>query len=246
MKKSDLSIVFYFVIIITLFLNCKSQYKTADNIYPIILETMQTILKKDGNDKWANWIKKDIEEWNNEKTTKHHLRGYGGIGSLNDILISNKIEDKLFDYIKSIAYALAKNNGVLNDEIKNNNFGMGKNITPIRGWECSNCNLKEISKSDFENYKYDFLIHQLIVQKIESNELKSILKIDQLEQGKYFKELFDKIDTAFNNSNVKIVEDSKQWPSSCPVDCKNDQIIAKYWELEELDDEFIVIPARAY
>ena len=42
---------------------------------------------KSGVSYWAKWIAMDLDRWETEKSVRHHSSAYGGMGSLNDLII---------------------------------------------------------------------------------------------------------------------------------------------------------------
>lgn len=90
------------------------------NMYLSSLQAMEYLLNKVGERRWRDWIRTDIECWNERKSIRHHLQAYGGMGSFNDVVIcrSNGPQvdktlepwvDVLFNWLKSLCFNLAKN-----------------------------------------------------------------------------------------------------------------------------------------
>jgi hypothetical protein len=82
------------------------------------LNAMQYLLTSVGEYQWARWISEDIEEWEKDRSTIHHLSAYGGMGSFNDIYFASVNDHKLdpdqepwvnllFQWLKSVCYFLA-------------------------------------------------------------------------------------------------------------------------------------------
>ncbi len=55
--------------------------------YERTLLATEYFLRKVGVDGWADWLRQDIAEWQTNRDVSHHLRAYGGMGSLNDLII---------------------------------------------------------------------------------------------------------------------------------------------------------------
>ncbi|MDO4228663.1 MAG: hypothetical protein Q4C98_02520 [Capnocytophaga sp.] len=44
------------------------------------LQTLVFILEENNETHWANWLKRDINYWQTEQSTKIHRSAYGGMG----------------------------------------------------------------------------------------------------------------------------------------------------------------------
>lgn len=77
------------------------------------------LLNATGVDYWAQWIHSDIDQWRSANSTSHHLSAYGGMGTLNDVVICRMNQHNvtelqepwvniLFDWLKAICHYLAQ------------------------------------------------------------------------------------------------------------------------------------------
>ncbi|HSM36235.1 MAG TPA: hypothetical protein VK837_07560 [Longimicrobiales bacterium] len=48
---------------------------------------MHDLLVEVGESRWARWIDRDLELWRRSRDVVHHLSAYGGMGSLNDVVL---------------------------------------------------------------------------------------------------------------------------------------------------------------
>ncbi|MFH1423121.1 MAG: hypothetical protein ABIH42_10470 [Planctomycetota bacterium] len=55
--------------------------------YVNALEALIELLSRSGAFFWCNWMREDIDNWRKNKDLSHHLTAYGGMGSLNDLII---------------------------------------------------------------------------------------------------------------------------------------------------------------
>src|ERR1051325_1457583 len=89
------------------------------NPYENCLRAIERLLSATGVTYWPESIQRDIRDWQDFRDTSHHLSTYGGMGSFNDVVISqlnsNNVTDEqdpwvnsLFSWLKAVAYYLAK------------------------------------------------------------------------------------------------------------------------------------------
>jgi len=89
------------------------------NQYEQSLLAMEHLLNAVGEVYWAQWIHCDIEQWRSDHETSHHLSAYGGMGTLNDVVICRTNQHNitelqepwvniLFEWLTSICHYLAQ------------------------------------------------------------------------------------------------------------------------------------------
>jgi hypothetical protein len=89
-------------------------------MYISALKAMEYLLDKTGEKHWKEWISRDISEWEKSEDVEHHLSAYGGMGSLNDIVLcvsnGHKLNENqepwinpLFNWLKSLCFKLSQN-----------------------------------------------------------------------------------------------------------------------------------------
>jgi len=87
--------------------------------YEASLRAMHKLLSRVEESHWANWIEKDIKDWQQNKDVSHHLSAYGGMGSFNDVVlckanthnIAENLEpfaNTLFDWLKALCLFFSK------------------------------------------------------------------------------------------------------------------------------------------
>ncbi len=88
--------------------------------YLLSVEALQQLFSSTGIDYWADWMQIDIEEWESNRNVEHHFRAYGGMGTLNDLIInsshnghnilpqSEPFANMLMDCLSAVSSAAAK------------------------------------------------------------------------------------------------------------------------------------------
>lgn len=93
---------------------------TPSKNYELTLEAIKLLLEAVGDEHWAKWIQEDIDKWRETRDVSHHLSAYGGMGSLNDVILCStnghnvtKTQEpfvqSLFEWLRSVCYYLALN-----------------------------------------------------------------------------------------------------------------------------------------
>jgi hypothetical protein len=120
--------------------------KDIERLYRELLLALNFVLEQSGVSSWSNWIATDLYKWEIEKSVRHHLSAYGGMGSLNDLIIctENKhsvtksqepwVNSLLLD-LCSLCYTFAVS---LNDQkeitLEEIVKGMGRYSNKLQGW----------------------------------------------------------------------------------------------------------------
>ena len=112
-------------------------------MYRKTLEILKDLLQKSDNGHWAQWLDRDIVEWDSSKSTTHHRSAFGGMGSINDLWVggNGKIgtwNNNLFDLLKSISLTFATKKKI---QFPTSTIGI------IEGTICRNCSYSEISEN---------------------------------------------------------------------------------------------------
>ena len=102
-----------------------------------------------------------------DKSTKHHLNAYGGMGSFNDVSLgTNDLasiwKNKLFGTVQTFTYNFAKGNISTISTIDENFYGYGSK--EISGWRCRDCSEAKIKKRDIEIYISNTLLPKIFVE----------------------------------------------------------------------------------
>jgi hypothetical protein len=145
--------------------------------YKLALEALHYLLSKTGASFWAKWIETDIK-LAEENTVDHHLSAYGGMGSLNDVVIcvlNNHAITKeqelwvnyLFQDLKGLCFTTARTpvNRVMIEK------SLWDQPKEIQGWRCLSCGYGKLSKSDIENFIAPKLLREMVLKAFEEKRL---------------------------------------------------------------------------
>lgn len=201
-------------------------YKTALNL---LLE----LLQNSGYDNWVNWISEDIRLWETERTTEHHLRAYGGMGSFNDVVIGNNDmidlwKGRVFGSIQTLAYSLAKgDNSPLNEAF----YPYQSN--EISGWRCQACGHAIINARNIEIYIASYFIPKFFIKYLKEDHLPEILNIEKLVLSEEVTNKKQATESLIKNSGITL-SDTNDWLWTCPK-CGSTQVCSYRW-LIDADD----------
>jgi len=211
-------------------------------LYLEILNVLKILLERSDNSHWANWISQDILEWNENKSTKHHISAYGGMGSINDLSVgendtNGSWKNAIFEHAKALAYSLAQRKGIGGVELVDTS---SKGVI-IQGWRCLECGYGEISKVEIETYISNKMVPNILTEKINNGNVKSILDIAELKNEKQVVELRRKIISAVENSEIELTEWNGKWTLPCPK-CESDNKAVYRWIYQKNSEE--VLPSN--
>lgn len=126
--------------------------------YKITLEALYKLLNETGVKFWADWVAKDLILWEQSKSVEHHLSAYGGMGSINDVIIcvqnNHNVTSKqepwvnfLLMYLQSLSIFLvnSKDREITIDMMKDN---FQCDSSKIQGTRCLLCGYSELSLTD--------------------------------------------------------------------------------------------------
>ena len=209
------------------------------DLYREALEALYILLDKSGVKFWRDWISQDIKLWEENKSVEHHFSAYGGMGSLNDVVICTennhnvtKIQEPwvnwLFDCLKSLCWYTAKsnNNKVSIDDIKQN---LGHGSTTIQGWRCLKCGYSELTTTDIDNYIASYIVKDDIVSFIQQENLKAVVEHIWLMDSPRIEQERLYIRKIAEGSNISI-SSRVGWLRPCPS-CKEDDTVVYRWRL---------------
>lgn len=155
--------------------------------YEHSLQAMGRLLTAVNEMHWANWIREDINRWQNDRDTSHHLSAYGGMGSFNDVLICranqhNIMEAQepwigtLFNWLKEVCYYLAKHpdDKVTSGDLKKaGEFANAHNR--LSGWRCLVCGYSETSNKSIDWFIAQDLIPDMVFLGCEKSTLNDLV-----------------------------------------------------------------------
>ncbi len=198
------------------------------------------ILKGEGYENWEKWIIEDIRLWETDKSTKHHLGAYGGMGSFNDIILgTNDLasiwKNKLFGMVKSITYGFATGNISTISAIDEEFYGYGSK--EISGWRCRDCGEAKIKKRDIEIYLSDTLLPKIFIEYINQAKLTEILDLEKVINLEEVSKKRTEMENVIQKSGIEF-SDSAEWLWICPY-CQSDQTCVYRWILTENDTKLV-------
>lgn len=197
--------------------------------YKTSLNLLIEILKDSGYDNWINWLTEDVRLWETERTTEHHLRAYGGVGSFNDVVIGNNDEEglwkgRVFGIVQTLAYSLAKGD-IKTASLEENFYGSEPN--EISGWRCRNCGNAIISERNVNIYLSTFFIPKFFIKYLKQDTIEEILDIEKMINSKevLHKKQNIKYLVVANGINFSIKND---WLWTCP-NCASVDVCSYRW-----------------
>ena len=201
--------------------------------YKISLEILHRILSESGDDHWANWIAKDINEWNENKKVDHHLSAFGGMGSINDLAVGGADmigvwKNRLFDIIKNLSWSLAKGK-ISKAPIDTEFYRFGNN--EISGWRCQKCGHAKIDRVKIEDYLSTKFLPIIIVELIENNGLEKIIDLDSIVNRNEINTLRELISKQIIGQGITLTN-GNEWSWTCP-ECESKDVCGYRWTFNE-------------
>lgn len=142
--------------------------------YSDALNAMHDLLGTLGEQHWRSWIAQDIDEWESQKSVRHHLSAYGGMGSFNDIGFEDVWLGTLFDDLKSTCYFFAHHpNG--KPDIHALERSMGNVDFKLSGWRCLACGYGAVSHRDIDYFIARRVIRRRILAEAERTRLQEFV-----------------------------------------------------------------------
>lgn len=197
------------------------------------------LLKGEGYENWENWLTKDIHLWKTEKSTEHHLRAYGGMGSFNDVpLGTNDLtsiwKNKLFGMVQTLAYSFAK--GDISSVPLDETF-YGYEPKELIGWKCRECGEAKIKKRDLEIYISSVFLPNYFVEYIKQDKLIKILDLEKVINSAEVNHQRNEVEVLIQNSTIELT-DSRDWEWACPK-CQSKDTCTYRWILTENNTKLI-------
>ncbi|MGF7109483.1 DUF6966 domain-containing protein [Treponema pedis] len=187
---------------------------------------------------WQKWIETDIKEYLSTGSVQHHLKAYGGMGSINDIWIckvnNHTINDEaepwineLMEYLKGISYGIAH---MIKDEKKINiekifSANYTRKILTVR--QCKSCGFSEIRKRETDSYLASLLLPNMTKEAILENKTEELISACLLPDIPNLLEERERIIKLIEQSGIGFSASEK----SCCKKCGGDTGIG-YWKLD--------------
>lgn len=202
------------------------------NDYLKILKLEKNILENSDNTHWAKWIAKDIYEWENNQSTKHHREAFGGMGSINDIAIgeNNKTgawKENLFQLLKSMSWTFATKRKIEYPRVNPQQF---------EGMICRKCEYSEVSEYSFNSILAKRNLPSLIKKWLPTENFETLLKIEEITKEIAIENESKKLNAALTNSSIVQKPFYTVYPK-CPK-CNAENSCVYRWELFNNGNEF--------
>ncbi|MCP9768024.1 hypothetical protein EGI22_08870 [Lacihabitans sp. LS3-19] len=200
------------------------------------LELLKSLLISNGEQFWADWMQKDIDVWNKDKSTEHHLHAFGGAGSFNDINLgqNDKIgywKNALLSNLASISYGFAKTQTI---EIPKGYFSQ------LEGGMCRKCKNGDIAENSIERFLAAKFIPEIIEKNLLSNDFLEILNLENFQNNSETQTEKAEIINAIKNANIKLNPFGSAWEYDCKI-CGEPNKISYRWDVIFKNDFFKII-----
>ena len=197
--------------------------------YKTSLNLLIKILQNSGYDNWINWLTEDIHLWETERKTEHHLRAYGGMGSFNDVIISNNDtaglwKGNVFGIIQTLVYNLAKGN--ISTASLDENF-YSNPPREISGWRCQNCGHAIINARNIDIYLASVFIPKFFVKHLKEDNISEILAIEKMINAGEVLLKKQKIESLVVANGITF-STNNEWLWTCSK-CGSGQVCAYRW-----------------
>lgn len=204
-------------------------------IYLRALELLKELLLTNSEPFWADWMQKDIDDWNSDKTTEHDLHAFGGAGSFNDINLSfgdasGIWRNALLGNLASISYAFAKTKKI--EFSKSQCF-------QLDGSMCRNCRHGAIDGKAIERFLAAKFVPLHIKEFIDSDDYLKILNTESLLKNNEVNVLKEKLKSSVIESGIELEPFDLSWTYDCKKCQKSDKISFR-WDVLSEDDAYIL------
>lgn len=226
-----------------------------DEYYMMSLKALEQLFAGTGVS-WSNWIQKDIIDYKERGSVKHHLQAYGGMGSINDIWITtgnhhritkeaepwaNELMSYLLGISARLAHMIEGKKKIQPEKL----FGKNQQTVPLQGWRCLFCGYGELSKNSLDNYLAQLMLPDIVREFFSQGTIEELIcmclevKIPQLKQWR------EELTAIALKSGVAIAEHTMR---PC-VKCKGNDTAVYHWELQEQRGRFgkkkqVLLPAE--
>ncbi|MHB8126351.1 MAG: DUF6966 domain-containing protein [Desulfitobacteriaceae bacterium] len=145
------------------------------DIYLQSLSALESLLDNCGEHHWKTWITRDIYLWESNRSVEHHLSAYGGMGSINDLVLCQQNKHQLTK--EQVPWAndllielLSLCSSLARLPQKTIRFESTDKLQ-IQGWRCLSCGYSELTMLDIENYISRPMVRKGMEQAIKSCQL---------------------------------------------------------------------------
>lgn len=196
--------------------------KKFDN-YLKALELLQKLLSANNEPFWADWMQQDIDNWNQNQSTEHHLNAFGGTGSFNDINLNygenlGYWKNALMSNLASISYGFAKDRTF---ELPNNSS------STLDGSICQKCHRIEINENTITRFLAGKFIPIFIKEYFLTEGYLVLLDLDKLVLDSRIEVFKKEILKEVAENNIQINHENSAWSPNCSACNASEKV---YWE----------------
>jgi len=152
--------------------------------YKSVLEALRYLLEVADDKHWCKWITEDICAWKNEKSVYHHLLAFGGMGSLNDLVLcvmnghnitpeQEPWANTLFIEITSLSYMMAKRiaDSAHPDIAETKRLTLRNKPYSIQGVRCLSCGFAVLTERNIDSCISPQIVTEKIIEGLEQGQL---------------------------------------------------------------------------
>lgn len=211
------------------------------------LHAMHDLLGALGEEYWRAWVGQDIVEWEEQKSVRHHLSAYGGMGSFTDLSFQDVWLGTLFGYLQSACYHFAHH-----PTAKSGTQGLDHSMRgedfELSGWRCLQCGYGVVSRRKIDSYLAGRLLRKLVVTESKKARLRELVAAVVHTRPSDPMLTPAKLSDWVSRSGLHL-RDNDDWMHDCPS-CGSDGTAVYRWLLTEKDDHRFVpaennLPLRA-
>jgi hypothetical protein len=202
--------------------------------YRKTLLLLKDLLHKSGNSIWEQWIDRDIDEWDKEKSTSHHKSAFGGMGSINDLAVGGQEKigtwkNNMFDLLKSISWTFAAKNKIQFPTTT---------VSNIEGTVCRDCTYAEVSESGIERYISSKHLPAMIANLLSNEQYIDLTNFQMLTNKPEVIVDRQNLLTALTKAKINISK-TGNWLKTCPV-CNSTDTCVFRWHISGIDDKVLL------
>jgi hypothetical protein len=208
---------------------------TLTDPYLTALGILHELLKKSGNQPWAEWIQKDIELWTQKQDVVHHLDAFRGMGSLWDLsLVADDAvgvwEANLFATTRKLSFDLAKKK-IQRPPLNQKYYE--QDSLELNGWQCTDCALTKTNWHAIETYLAARSLPSIFVDLLHQDKLIDLLDMEKFANSPQTIRARETIEHLLLQHNVNLITGDAQ-PRVCSK-CGGRNLSVCGWQSQRRD-----------
>ena len=207
--------------------------------YLLGLKSLAFLFSEAGVSSWWVYINEDIRLWNENHDVMHHLRAYGGMGSINDVVICTQNGHRIERHQEPWANALLQfllswcsySARCIQDKAPSLFTVEKANIcksTKIHGRRCLQCGYAELTKNNNDNFIAPVIVEKRLKVISDEHEIYKIINKLLCANDSEIDILRQRLTYAEEKSGIHYRE--SEWMRICP-NCGSNDIAVYRWEL---------------